>query len=289
MSSLGESMIGFHSIIDELFEISKIQGELDVKTLKIQEGSVELINVLEVVISSAPFHSPLALYDFLEATDINLLKQAQEFFSAIGNTGKGINDFLNENNFLGSTVANLIPIYLTYLIGKQQGRKESDAETKIPKRYGNRLEQLRNKNTYKRALKPLIDGEFKSIKIIAPESTTSAGEVVISEEHLDDYLSGDSTILPEFINGKEMTMIARVVGLQSTRGETIKLRVDNIDPNNNLLVAHAPEGVGAEQFREMYGETVILSAEVYRKTMHKRPELILRSMEKHQQQLDLDT
>jgi len=286
MSTLGESMIGFQAVINELFDISKIQGELEIKTLKVKEGSVELINVLEVIINTVPFNSVPALFDFLEATDEELLKQAQIFFGSIGNVGKGINDFFNENGFLASTVSNLIAVYITYLIGKQQGRKEAGAEKTVPKRYANRLEQLREKNSYRRALKPITTGEFKSIKIV-PLAVSNPREVVIAEEQLEDYLSGDSEILPNFINGHEVTLTARIVGLQSTKGETVKLRVDNVDPSNSLLIAHPPEGMGAEHFREMYGETVLLTAEVYRKTMYKRPELLLKTMDRHQQQLDL--
>lgn len=286
MGTLGESMIGFQAVIHELFDMSKIQGELEIKTLRVKEGSVELINVLEIVTNTIPFNSVPAMLDFLEATNFDALKQAQEFFGLIGNVGKGINDFLNENSFIASNITSFIAIYITYMIGKQQGRKDKDASKSIPKRYANRLEQLRDKNSYRRALKPLTTGEFKSIKV-APLAVSKPQEVVIAEEQLEDYLSGDSEILPDFINGHEVTLTARIVGLQSTKGETVKLRVENIDPYNSLLIAHPPEGMGAEHFREMYGETVVLTAEVYRKTMLKRPELLLRSMEKHQQQLDL--
>lgn len=286
MSTLGESMIGFQAVINELFTMSKIQGEIEVKTLKVKEGSVELINVLEVVTGAVPFNSVPAMLDFFEATSLNSLKQAQEFFGSIGNVGKGINEFLNENSFIASNITSFVAIYITYLMGKQQGRNEKDAAKSIPKRYANRLEQLRDKNSYKRALKPLTTGEFKNIQIM-PLAVNNPREVVITEEHLEDYLSEDSEILPNFINGQEVQLTARIVGLQSTKGETIKLKVENIDPYNSLLIAHPPVGMGAEHFRDMYGETVILTAEVYRRTMLKRPELLLRSMDKHQQQLDL--
>lgn len=287
MSSLGESMIGFHAVLNELFDISSIQGELSVRTVKVKEGSVELISILDIVLNGHAFSSIPALYDFLETTNEDLLKTAQDFFSALGNTGKTINDFFNENQFLSGLAADFIAGYMIYLIGKQQGRKDKDASRDIPKRYANKLDQLQQRNVYRRALKPLTDGEFKSIKV-AQLAVDNPKEVVIEEKNLNDYLSDDSQILPDFVNGQEVQLVAKVVGLQSTRGETVKLKVDNIDPNNDLLVAHTPEGIGAESFRDLYSEKVTVSAEVYRKTMYKRPELLIKSMEKNQSELTLD-
>ncbi len=289
MATLGESLVGFHAVLNELFAISNIQGELQVRTVKVKEGSVEIISILDVVLNGHyPFTSIPALYDFLETTNEDLLKVAQDFFSAIGNTGKTINDFFNENQFMGSLAADFISGYMIYLIGKQQSRKEKDADKNIPKRYANKLKQLQQRNTYKRALKPLVDGEFKSIKV-AQLAVDSPKEIVIEEKNLPDYLSDDSQILPDFVNGQEVKITARVVGLQSTKGETVKLKVDNIDPNNNLLMAHPPEGTGTENFRELYGENVLVVAEVYRRTLYKRPELLIRSMEKSQMELGLDS
>lgn len=287
MATLGESLIGFHAVLEEYFELSKIQGDFEIRTVKVREGSVELINILHVVLSGHPFVSIPALYDFLEATNPEALMHAKEFFSAIGNAGKTVDDYLNAKPFQGALVAGAIPAFMIYLLQKQQTRKDPDANRSIPRRYANKLDQMQDKNIYRRALKPLADGGFKRIKV-AQLGVTSPKEVSIGENDLEDYLSDESQILPDFINGQEVSLIARVVGLQSTRGETVKLKVEDIDPMNNLLMAHPPDGKGTEHYRDMYGETVVLTAEVYRKSMYKRPELLIRSMTKRQSELVLD-
>jgi len=286
MSALGESFIGFHNIIEELFDLSRIEGKLEIRTIKVKEGSVELINVLHVVLTTMPFPSIQSLYDFLEVSDPNLLAHAQSYFVAAGNIAKTVDDYLNAHPFQSSVLSNLLAAYIIFLIGKHQGRKEADPNKNrnLPLRYGNRLDQLKGRNAYQKALKPLTDGGFSKIKV-AQLGVAKPKKVVISEDKIDDYLSESLHILPDFVNGEEVELIASVVGLQSTRGETVKLKVYDIDPTNDLLMAHPPEGQGTEQYKELYGETVRVVAEVFRRSKSKRPELIIRSMESHQSKL----
>ena len=289
MSALGESFIGFHAVLEELFELSRIDGELEIRTIKVKEGSVELINILHVVLSANPFPTIPALYDFLEVTNLEALTHAHEFFSAIGNVGKTVDDYLNEHTFQASVLSNLLTGYVIFLIGKHQGRKESDPnrDKHLPRRYANRLDQMKQRNSYQRALKPLTEGSIKRIQV-AQLGVTNPKQVVIVEENLDDYLGDDRHILPDFVNGEEVHLVASVVGLQSTRGETVKLKVQDIDPSNDLLMAHPPEGESVGQFKELYGAEVVLVAEVYRRSKSKRPELIIRSMETNQSRLALE-
>ena len=282
MVALGESIIGFNRVLNEYFDASRMNGELEIRTLDVQKGSIELISVLDVIVSGYLFDSTQALYDFLNAADVNLYQDAANYFSQIGNQAKSVHDYLNEHEFDGA----LLIAMIVYMLEKQKDRKLNSFDRQLPARYANKLDQMKQSNIYRKALKPLTDGGFSGIKILSSERNYPR-QVEITEKDLEYFLAEDQQILPEMLNGKSITVTASLKGLSSTRGEAIKLKINGIDPKHDLLLAHPADGMSTEDYRHLYGETVTVQAQVYRKSMYKKPELIVSAMEKTQGKLGL--
>ena len=54
LSNLGRSLIGFEEIIQEVFKISKIDGEIEIKATKESEGSL-VVEICVYLITHIPF------------------------------------------------------------------------------------------------------------------------------------------------------------------------------------------------------------------------------------------
>lgn len=279
LSVIGESFMGFDSVLKELLNIAQLEDEVQIKTSKVQQGSIEVINVL-VLSDPMPFHNVEVFLEFLRIAAPELLNQANTFFSALSDGHRTVNDYFAKNP-VDQTVIQLI---LTYLVSslatarrlkKNQGIPEG---SKASERQVKRLRRMISTGKYKRALKPITDGNTTSIKVAAL-STEENKSVVISEANVGDYLPEDSMILPEFENGQKVRLTGELQSLQSTHGDTMKVRIEGVDPQNALLVATPSDGVNIEDYAMYFKKRVVIGAEIFRKTKYKRPELIIESME----------
>lgn len=293
---LGESFTGFNDVFKELFEISQIQGDLVLRTTKISEGSIDVVNLVQVVISHSPFKDPRDLLDFLQIVDATLYQQASNFFNAIGNGHKTVNDFFREYEFSGSVVSGsvggiisgLVVLYFPKMIAwsglqKSQLTTENEGGEKISERSAKKLQNMVASGKYKKALKPLSENGVSSVKIVALKS--GQAQVVIDEAQLEKYLPEEEKILPELQNGNIINLTGQILALQSTRGETLKFEASGIEPKYKLLTAHPGEDKKTEDYKDFYKKLVNIKAEVYRKSLYQRPELIIQAIETSQTEL----
>lgn len=277
---LGESFSGFNDVFKELFEISEMQGDLVIKTTSISEGSIDVHNLIQVI-SSAPFHDVKDLLNFLQVVDHSLYEKASEFFSEIGNGHKTVNDFFNHNQFDSNLITALIAVYFPSMIswaGKQKDRlftRDENGNT-LPEAFAKKLQQMIKKGKYKKVLKPLTENNVSKMQVAA---TRNSGYMVsIDETNLGNYLPDDEKILPDLENGSVHTFTGEILALQSTKGETLKVKVHGIDPKYQLLVAHPTDGKKTEDYKDFYKQQINLKVEIYRKTFFKRPELIIKEI-----------
>ncbi len=285
---LGESFSGFNDVFKELFEISQIQGELVLRTTRISEGSIDVVNLVHVLFEHSPFKDPKDLMEFLQVADATLHQHASNFFNAFGNGHKSVNDYFRENQFDNSVVTGLVVLYFPKMLkwaGKQKQRLTTadDSGNEISERQAKKLKQMVSNGRYKKALKPLSENSISSVKVMALSKSES--QVVIDDRELENYLPEDEKILPEFENGMIINLTGQILALQSTRGEKLKFEAVEIDPRYKLLTAHPPDGKQTEDFMQFYKKQVNITAEVYRKTLYKRPEIIISNIELTQGEL----
>lgn len=289
---LGESFSGFNSVFKELFEISQIQGELVIRTAKIEEGSIDVLNLIQVVVSSTPFKDPKDLMDFLQVVDLSLHQQASTFFNAIGEGHRTVNDFFKENQFDNNVVAGvisgLVVLYFPQMIAwagkqKQQTTLQDENGNKISERYARRLRNMISTGKYKKAFKPLTENNISRVQVTATKKT--AYTVSIDEASLENYLPEEEKILPDLENGTEHNFSGEILALQSTRGETLRFKAYGIDPAYQLLLAHPADGKKTEDYMNFYKKQVNIKAQIYRKTLYKKPEIIIQEIELAQGEL----
>lgn len=287
LSSLGESFIGFNEIFKDLFETSGISGELEINTLRISEGSI-ITEIAINVLTTIPFENIKHFQDFLEFTDQQLLTHFQNYLSQFHNAHKSLNDYFKENQFDLQLVAILLTAFFTRMISLTPLEKEKivvvdQNKKKIPQRYAEKLHHMVNQRKYKKALKPLIENNVSEISISLTRVFKES--VMINETNFEGYLGEEEKILPELQNGEIHSFTGEILALQSTRGEVLKFKALGFDPRFQLLVAHPDDTHKTEDFMEFYKKEVNIKAEIYRKSLYKKPELIIREIELVQQKL----
>jgi hypothetical protein len=288
---IGESFSGLDAVFGELCDLTGVNGEVDVKLSRIEHGSIEVFNTIQLTLATVPFENVTDLLDFLCVASPDLYYEAREFFSAIDKADRTANAFFANRPFDAAI--------LTYLVGKfivkcleQAGkikRNSTDAasERHIPKRHVARIRSMVLNGKFKRAFKPVTGGSVRIMKIEASDSTQSSA-VVINEVNVGNYLPDDAKILPELNNGDICLFTGILLALQSTKGESLKIRVHNVDPAYSLMTAHPGDGLSTEDFIDLYKQQVAFTAMVHRRTLYKRPELIILEMHPLQGQLELE-
>lgn len=283
LGAIGESFMGFDSVLRELLEIAQIEEDVQVKTSKVQQGSIEVLNFI-ILTNPIPFHSVEVFLEFLRIAAPELLNGANTFFSALGDHHRTINDYFAKNpvdQTVAEKIVELIAMYLVSSLAISRKLKKHNMipeNTKASDRQIKRLRKMVTTGKYRRALKPMVEGGTSSIKI-ATLAARRDQEVIITEVNVGDLLPDDSMILPEFENGQMVRFTGELQSLQSTHGDSMKIRIDGIDPQNSLLVATPNDETDIEDYAIYFKKKVILTAEIFRKTMYKRPELIIQNME----------
>lgn len=282
LGNLGESFVGLNALLREFSDLTGINGDVEVRTTRIDHGSVELYNVFHLTLTSAPFATPKELFDFLRLASPEMLRTAQQYFSTAQGAHHDVNTYFAEHPVDQAVLQTLLAAFVIRAwkwAGKLKLRPVAqDAELgEITPRQAGKLRSLVQGGRYKRVVKPIVEGNVTKISIVA----SNAPDIVpatISEENVGDYLPEDAKILPELENGTIHEFTGQVVALQSTKGDMMKIRVHGIDPSNSLLTAYPDNGQDSEDFKEFYKKDVAFTAEIVRRNMYKRPEIVIKGM-----------
>jgi hypothetical protein len=286
---LGESFVGVNRLLKELCELTGIQGDIDVKTTRITQGSIELHNCIQLTVTSFPFSSPQDLYEFLRIANPEMLRVAQEFFSGALGVHRTLNDYAAQYPIDAALLLQLATNFVVNAIKwtpKQKVRPTTrDAELgEISPRQAGRLRNMVLRGRYRRVLKPMTQGNVTSIKVVNVTSANGAANS-IGEHDIENYLPEDDRILPDFTNGSIHQMTGELVVLQGSRGEIMKIKVDGLPRRYRLITAKPHDGQTTSDYIDFYKQQVGFTAEVVRASMYKRPEFVVLDMALNQQEL----
>jgi hypothetical protein len=287
LSLVGESFMGFDSLLTEILDIAHLTDRVKVRPTDIRHGSIILDSVF-VIVDILPFLKVEDFLEFLKLADASLIPAANDFFSKTGNVEKNVNDFLNQYPGRQLLIELLGGFIIMVLWEARQAKKRTANVSNFPgsPRQLNRINKLVSKGRFKRALKPITQGKTSEIKVI-PLRNTDKPKVVFNESNIENYLPDDAQILPEMLNGSYVELTGYLVTLQSSHGDEMKLKIDNIDQSNNLLVGHPEHGVDTQEYAHLYKKHVCIKAEVIRQNLYKRPELTVFELQELQQSLDI--
>lgn len=287
---LGESIQGFDQVIRELVKVLKIEGEVEVKATQISDGSI-LVKVLVELVSTLPFSSPQDYLDFLQFINSALHAEVSSQWSQLMDVHENVNEWATRNPVDFAVVQASLTGALVKLVTMTRKQKnaitaEDDEGMLIPAKYPARLKKLINNRVYRKALKPFVEGEAVKIEVSAREDFQQAAQ--ISDGNFGDYLSEEELVLPEWENGSEVDVTGKILSLQCTRGESLKFKVTGVPRKHQLLIAYPPDGKTTQDYLTFYRKDVWIKAEVVRKSLYQKPNLVIKDIGLVQRSMDGD-
>lgn len=273
LNLLGESLIGFERVIKECFKISKIDGNLEVKAKNLSAGSIVIEIVLHVS-AGIPFNSISDMLAFYKIASPDLHIQLLSGFSEFNKIHETVNDLVAKYPLDFALVAAFISKIIE--CAKRQKKRvqviDEKGEDLPEKPYAKALHRMINKERiFKKALKPFVEDELSKIQISNERSFSHSSE--ITTQNFEGYLPEDARILPEYQNGQKVELSGNLVGLQKSKGDSMKIRVHDIKKNYSLLVAYLDESHDTKDCLQFYGQDIIFEAEILRKSLYQKPKL----------------
>lgn len=288
MAVIGESMMGFNSLLKDFYKACGIDGELQVRTSEVKQGSVIITGQLIAEITTQLIANPDLFLEALKQVDIDLWQQLSNFLSALGNADKTINDFFKERQFTSDVVSGIIAgVAGGLLVWWLTTRKERKLDKRLTK-LEQKIESLRKGKRFNKALKPLQENGYDSVTYAAQTIPSQQKQVTISDGDLDAILPEDDKILPEYENGNRFSATGEVKSLSSARGERVGITFHDLKFGSRTYTAFPDDKHTSASYRNLYGEVVTGEFEVYRKSMFKVPEFKIMSLEKLQTELAVE-
>lgn len=289
MAVIGESMMGFNSLLKDFYKVCGIDGELQVKTSEVKQGSVIITGQLIAEITTQLIANPELFLEALKQVDIDLWQQLSNFLSAVDNVDKTINDFFKERQFTSAVVSSIVGgvpsgLLVWWLAAKMERKKADKNISKLEQK----IESLKKSKRFNRALKPLQENGYDSVTYAAQTVSNQQKQVTISDNDLDAILPEDDKILPEYENSTRFSATGEVKSLSSARGERVGITFHDLKFGSRTYTAFPDDNHTSASYRNLYGEVVTGEFEVYRKSMFKMPEFKIVSLEKMQTELNIE-
>ena len=289
LATLGESIIGFDIAIKEIFKISKLNTDLSVSVNKTRKGSLIVDTIVNVVMhaNTLPFDNVIDLLNFLQASNHESWNHAKEFFNTSLDVAKyshrTVNDYFARNPFDQEVLSTLITAFVAYIFGKAQGQKQYPNLDQLPKEYALATHKMIKRHKFKKALKPFIDEKVSSIEM--SNYANFSESKLITSENFENYLSEDEKILPNYEDGKVYIFTGKIVAMQCSKGDSLKLQIHGFSRKERDLIAFPPEGKTTKDLDNFYEEDVIVNARVERRSLYQKPKLHILDIRPYQQPL----
>lgn len=285
LALIGSSFIGFDRVIKEILLSAGISEKVEVRTTSVKQGSVDVVNSI-VLLDPTFIQDPRHYIEFLKLAAPELINGFNTFMAA-KNT---MNDYYAKNP-LDFEVTLLVTAYLLRnfrLAGfAKKGDKAMIEASSASPRQIKRIRSMVKRGYFKKALAPITSGNISSVKISGQVQKDKKQSVDIDETNVGDYLPEDAQILPDFIDGENKRITGELQLLGSTHGDSMKIKVRDIDPENNLLDAKLADGLDITNYSYLFKQAVFIDAEIQRRSMYKRPTLVINKMTPLQEQLDI--
>lgn len=279
---IGESFSGLNSILKDLSEMTGINGEIDIQTSKIEFGSIEVFNAIQITITALPFTSPQDLLNFLQVASPEMYKEACHYLSGGLNVRRDLNDYFADHAFDAIVIVELTKSFITNS-WKWAAKQRNHITTKdaqlgdISKANANKLRTMVSSGKFRKVLKPLTEGNIHSLSVKTSQHSPRSS-VTVGAQDIENYLPDKDQILPEFINGTTHFLTGELRNLQSAHGEIIKIRLDGAAKQYSLITAKPHDGQTTEDYLPFYHKQIAFEAEVVRASMYKRPDFVIKSM-----------
>lgn len=270
---LGDSLNGFENVIEEAWKTSGIKGDLAVSAKGLSSNSPLIVNIALDLLVDHPFEKIEILMEFLKVVDQQAHQQAVDFFL---NTHRTANEYFAKFGFDFWLFCKFFERFIQWSKKSKNHvaiRDENLGE--LPLRIGKRIYRFHKAKGYSKAMKPFIEGDVSEICLVDRNGDIRER---VSTNDFEELLATDEIILPDFQNGDVKELQGKLVSLQSTHGDFMKIEVIGLPRKDRLLICMPDQGHLTEEFREFYKKDIRFIASVLRPSMYQKPRLVVREM-----------
>lgn len=281
LALLGESIIGFNKAIKEIIKISKINGEVNINVVSVRSGSVIFGLDINSIIGPVAFDNHKEYLDFLMIV-------GHEIYDKINSMHRSINDYVAKNpvDFIVESWM-LSEFFIKMMNWAKKQKKtvvvEDEKRNILPREYAIKLYKLTRKKTYKKAISPFINNAVN--EIVLSSDVNFEKSLKINNDNFENYLSEDEQVLPQMENGQIYHLTGKIVSLQSSNGEYMKFKAENIDKRYQLLILYPLDNKRTDDYIQFYKKSVKIDAEVVRHSYYQKPKLKLVNMDLFQESM----
>lgn len=295
LDSFGKSIIGFNSLLKEIFEITKIDADLEIRAIQPKKWSI----IIQLLIEAGVHHQYIFnnlpdLQHFVQTIDPELLKFANTYFTDVwfshenelwfwGKVWEGKTKTQIElNNFADKrpwefTILSTILMYFTgkfflWSFGRIKNIKnKATPDSSMSKEYFPRLKKITKKT--RKALKPIREWIVSQIWFSLDWKKGSVDkDSIIDSKNLWEFLPDDEEVLSVYKNGTEYEFTWEIKNFQSSRGDFMKIQIKT-EYGKYLLTARPSNKHTTEEFIQFYKKQVKFKAEILRESLYQMPKI----------------
>ncbi len=292
LAEIGESLSGFHSVLENLSEIAGITIRPTIEVTALREGSVifDIVSSWGHSSTVLPFDSVDSFLEFIRLAEVPGADRIEEYFNELGSAHRSLNDWAAQNPVDFEAVKSLWHVFWAGVIIKLFAwagffkKGENPQNKKVSRRKQRALQRLVKKKGFKKALTPLTEDKARSIEL--SDKRDFSRSAVVDQTNMEDYLADEDMILPHLENGTTHELHGTITSLKATRGDQMTLQIKHDGDSYNLDALPAP-GLTTKNYIDFYTEDVNVRAEVMRTSLYKKPKLRLHSIALRQMELGL--
>lgn len=284
LKTLGESLIGFNSVIPEILSNTKLNGEIKVSVVDVNQGSIIFWVELQVILTVLEaFRNIKELHEFLQVIDPEQIK----------NLHTTINHFASENPVDYDIIKLVIEIiaawglwkYLINLLNAGKDQKQTPITQwdgyDLPSRVAESLHRSITKNSFRKAFKPFVEARIQKLQVAPTLDFTEQDISEITIQSFGDYLSENQEILPQLNNWDKITVQWKLIGLQSSKWDSMKVRFAGYPKNMRDFICYPESWTDTKDFRSFFKEDNLkMELEVVRESKYVKPRFIVHNMER---------
>ncbi len=283
---LGNSIAGLGPLLDKIFSASKLNGELNVQTSKVEDGCILIDLLIDPTLGALPFENVQDLLAFLQFVDYAKFLVAQSFFDTLADTHDALNKYWDKYPFDRDMLLIFIPLAIAY---SKKLKKRLDLmfnDRPVSPKLAKNLQKTVKSKSYKKMLSPFTEDHVSSIEF--SQNRSFQAPATIDNSNFESYLPEDETILPRLENGDEVALTGTIVSMQHSRGDTLSFQFSE-GSQKHTLITHPRDGETTKDYAEYYAfDSILLTAEVVRHSMYKKPKLKVLELKESQLQMDFD-
>lgn len=290
LSSLGKSLIWIDDVITDIFRISKMKADLDIKVVKAEEWSIIVYIASNLIFHSwqIPFDTMQDLLEFLILADYS---KYLEIYNALSETAfewyQDMEAFFSNHPIAYDFVKWIcwfivwwftlwkVAKWMTINVNLNSNQPIAIGDQHVTPYQLTQIKSTVIKWWFNNVFEPFVEDETDEFEIwTVDDNNNRIPNLIIDNNDFSNYLSDWHEVLPAFIDGNSYELAWRITAMQVSKWESMQYKT-NLENKNRYLKLKNQTDNHIENYRNYFNQDVIIKAVIKRTSLFKKPTLLL--------------